>query len=119
MSMLKMTQQAKDTTEKIRLFTGLTYQQVKDVLESFYTLVTINYLEGKTTHIPYLGEISIEYKGDEIKAGGREAILHLSVDADSMLKRVIGQIQDGDETEVERIFLDKIKMELDTKANGD
>ena len=111
----KLNAEGKDTIEKTRLVAGATYEQTKDFFESLYATLILNYLENKPTYIPYFGKLDFKYIGDEIKQGGKEAILSCTFEADYVVKKTVGQIIDGEETEIENLFLRKIKMELDNK----
>lgn len=114
---MKPNAESKDTIEKIRLFSGSTYEQSKDFFESLVTYLVYNYLEGNSTYIPFFGSVKVNYEGDIVDAKGKEAVLSLDFEADSSLKKIIGQIVDGEETEVEKILKKKIRIELEETAD--
>ena len=110
---------SKDCIEKIRLISGTSYDQTKDFFESLITHVTLNYLEDKETYIPYLGSFKFIYKGDDIDSKGREAKIEVEFKADNNLKKIIGQIVDGDEIEIEKVLFKKVRYELEDISDPD
>lgn len=115
---MKLTPESKDTIEKIRLISGTSYEQCKDFFESLITYITLNYMEGKETYIPFLGQMKIKYLNDQITSSGKVANLIINIESDYNLQRIIGQIIDGDETEIHNLFSNKVKNELEGIAYG-
>jgi hypothetical protein len=107
----------RDTIEKVRLISGSTSEQSKDFFESFITYIVLNYMEGKETIVPYLGVIKLNYEGDEIVKNGKEAKVSLEFIPNSNIKKIVGQIADGEETEIEQSFFKKIKYQLEEIVN--
>lgn len=114
---MKLAPEGKDTIEKVRLIAGCSFDQCKDIFESLVTFLILNFLEKKSTHIPYLGEINLTHTNDVITSSGKIANISLSYTPDINIQRIIGQIADGDETEIEKLFITKIKDELEEIAS--
>jgi hypothetical protein len=113
---MKLTAEEKEFVEKTRLLSDTTFEQVRDFYEAFFSAIILNYLDEKPSEIPFLGKVNIKYLEDKITALGKEAQLEINVDAGQILKRTIGQIIDGEETEVEKIFQKKTFDCLNSKA---
>lgn len=112
---MRLDSNGKDTIEKIRLISGCNYEASKDFFESLITLIIFNHLEGKETYLPYIGSIKLVYEGDQYIGTGKEAIVSLEYKPDYNIKKIIGQIVDGEETELRKILNKKFKIELESK----
>jgi hypothetical protein len=116
---LKLTNEGKDTVERLQLMTGLSKEQSRTFFESLLTLVVLNYLEGNTTYIPFIGHIDIDYLYDKFEGDTKKAVLDIAVNADDNLSRNIGQIEDGDESEIEEIYKRRIQGSLSKYIQGE
>ena len=113
------TEESKQTFEKLFLVSSAAnIEKVKDFMEALLTVVVLNYMEGKPTYIPFLGEIEIEFNGDLITTKGREAQVKVQVTPDDKLKRVVGQIQDNVENDIEKMFIQKMRTALQKHIEG-
>jgi len=110
---MKLNAQSKNTIEQVRRINEYSYEDCKHFFESLVTHIILNYLDEKSTYIPYFGEVFIKYDGEDLVQGGREAKVSLSFIADQNLKKIIGQCIDGEETEIERIFKNKANQRLE------
>jgi hypothetical protein len=110
---MKLNAQGKNTIEQIRLINEYPLEDCKHFFESLVTHIFLNYLDEKPTYIPYFGEITLKYDGEDIVQGGREARVSLSFIADQNLKKIIGQSIDGEETEIERVFKSRANHRLE------
>lgn len=107
--MLKYDFLDKATVHNMHLITGKPHDECKEFFEGFITYLLLNYMEGKSTHMPFLGEINVTYKGDVAKRKGKEAQVDIDVNPASLLLRVVGQVEDGDVNDIEQLFLRRIK----------
>jgi hypothetical protein len=116
---MKLSDEAKDIIEKIRLFAGndFTFDQVKKFFDFLLVCIIYDYIEDKPTTIPYLGSIFLKYDGDKVVAKGKEAEVSLQFTPDYNIKKIIGQIVDKDDTEIEKLLRTMIKKEFEIKAN--
>jgi len=108
----KLTKQQKDTINKIHLLSGCSYREVRDVYEGFLYSIILSYLEERPLDLPFLGELEVSYLKDVLTQKGREADVSIDITPDAFIKRVIGQIEDKEESDVEKILRDKIHESL-------
>jgi len=100
--------------EKVRLISGKSKYEINDVISSIITLLVLDYLEGKETSFPLFGKIklSINSLKPTLVHGKKETFLIVNVIPHSFLKKVIGQVIDGEENEIEKILKKKIQYLL-------
>lgn len=110
---MKLTNEGKETQEKLHLISGLRKDDVRNFFESLLSLIVLNYVEGEKTYIPFLGEVEIKHVKDEYEEGKKKAVLDVSIDADYNLRHNVGQIADGEETDIEDIFKRKLRNTLE------
>lgn len=115
---MKATSADRDTIENVKLISGVTNEQCRDFFESLVSYIVLNYLQEKPTHLPFLGDITISHDADEITSEGKLAKLSIQITPDFNLQKIIGQIADDEETEIEKIFRDKTKSELDAEISN-
>lgn len=106
---MKFSKEDKSTIQRLHLLSGLPYEECKELCKYFSVMMALDYMEGHPTHIPFIGDIDIEYLGDTIKKQGKEAILSITLEPEPGLRRIIGQIEDGEETELHKILKRDIK----------
>jgi len=103
---------AKNTLKKLQLMTGGSLKETKIFLKYFFIIIIMDFLEDKSTQVPYFGEIKINHINDVIKKEGKEAVIDLIFKADPQLLRSIGQIVDNEESDIEKFLYDNIEEEL-------
>ncbi len=111
--MLKFSKQEKEIFHKVHLLSGKSYDDVREVFEGFLYLSLLSYLEKTSIVLPHFGEINISYKGDKLQKDGREAILETDFVPSNILKRTIGQIEDKEESDLEKVLMEKINKEIE------
>lgn len=116
---MRIEPKAKETLEKLHLISGFTIENIREVFESFLTLIVLNYLEGKETDIPFLGKFKLEYKGDRMNKKGKQAIVELNFKASDTLLKNIGQIEDKEQSDVAEMLIKKIRFHLHSYLNLD
>ena len=109
---MRATSENKDTIDKIHLLSGESKQSVRNLFEALASLIILNYMEKESTNIPFLGNIILEQHGNEITKEGKVAIVDIKIEPDNNLLKNIGQIDDGEETEIEKIFKRRIQESL-------
>jgi len=105
-------EEKKSVTKKLQLLSKHSKADIQEMLEALVIQMMFDYLEGKETYIPLIGSFKFQFKGDEIVDGTRRAIVRTEFTIDEFLQRVIGQAEDNEETEVEKIFKEKIRQQL-------
>jgi hypothetical protein len=113
---MKLSPEAKVFVESTRLFSGASFDQIKNFYESMFSCIMSNYMEGRVSDVPFLGKLEISYDHDEVTSDGREAVLNIKLVPDKVLKRSVGQLVDGvPPEEVFKIYSQRIKQDLDSK----
>lgn len=107
MSKLRKTKKDTDTLMAIHaLNPNLPYDTIRQVMETLFKVMVIDYTSGEYTNIPYLGPAMIDYQGDIMVNGLKEAKLSVIIEASSTLKNHIGKIEDEEETDLEEILVE-------------
>ncbi len=99
--------------QKIHYLSGLPSEDIKEVWEAIVTQTIFNYMEDKPTSFPLIGEFNFKHIDDFISRGKKEAIIETEFVPCDFLKKIIGQIKDGEETEIEKLFKRKIRNSLE------
>lgn len=110
---MKFLKQDKEVLHRIHLLSGRSYEEVREVYEGFLYSIILSYLEKEPIYIPLFGNVDIHFTKDVLTRFGREAELEITIEPSYTLKRIIGQIEDGEETDLEVILKDRIKKVLD------
>lgn len=103
-----MTSSDRETLMRVHLISGLPYDVVRDVLEALAVFAFMNHLEGKTTKIPFLGNLETVYKGDEIARRGKRAVVEADFKLDDFFVKNVGKAVDKEETDFESMTKKKI-----------
>lgn len=107
----------REMIEKVHLLTGQNIETVKEVLEGVVTQIVFDFLESKPTEFPLVGKMTLEYLGDTIESGAKVAQVDMIFEPSELLLRTIGQVIDGEESEIEKLFKRKIRIDLEENAN--
>ncbi len=106
----KFSKADKASLNRMKLIFGRNKDVTQEFFESLAVFVVMEYLEGREVVLPLLGKISFAYRGDEMVVSGRKAVVDATFDPDSFLIRNVGQVQDEDTTDAERIMLNRIRQ---------
>lgn len=98
--------------DNLSILTGLTFEQIRQVFEFLLILQMSDYMEGKPVTIPYLGKLFIEYVKDELVRGHKRAVLDIKFEDSELLKRMIGETEDGENTTVLSVLKGFIENQL-------
>lgn len=109
---LKFSKQEREALHRIHLLSGRSYEEVREVYEGFLYSIVLSYLEKEPICFPFFGDMEIRFLKDSITENGREAELDISFQPSKLLKRIIGQIEDREETDLEKILKAKIHESL-------
>lgn len=116
MSSLKTTKIDNETILKIHsLSTDLSEKTIKKTFSTLLQCILYNYMDESKTYIPYLGNLSIEHTDDIKENGLSKAKLTIEIDASDFLCTAIGNIDDGELTEVDKFLIENIGYELENK----
>lgn len=94
MSNILISDSEKEIIEKLKLSTGLTYRDIKNIFECYLTHVALNYVADKSTSIPFIGDISFSSDKDKITKFGKQAIVKTEFTPNDLVKKLIGEIKD-------------------------
>lgn len=109
---MKINERNKDTIEKIHLLTGETKGAVRQFFESLIFILTVDYINNESTNIPFFGEITIKNMGDTLEKGGKRVNLVIEFDPEDIFQTNVGQIEDGEQSELEKVLRNRIRNSL-------
>jgi hypothetical protein len=105
--MAALTLNEKTALNSTRLIFGKSSHDTKEFFESIGIQAVLSYVKGEKIVIPFIGEIEVSYDGDEITEKGRIAKLKTSFTPSPFLIRNVGQIQDQETTDAEKILMNR------------
>lgn len=109
---MRFSQEEKDLIYRIHLLSGKSLMDITEMFESFCLCSVLSCLEKENIQIPLIGEMSVIYEGEEITALGKEAKVDINVKPGKYIKKIIGQIKDNQESDIEKSLELKIKKIL-------
>jgi len=108
--MISITLDEKAALNSIRLLFGESFHEIKELFESVGIYAILNYVQNNKIVIPYIGELEVSYDGDELTEKGKVAKLKTNFIPSSFLIRNIGQIQDKEITDAEKILMNRFQL---------
>lgn len=118
MKTIQFSKKEKEIVHKVHLLTGRPHSEVRDFFESFLVTFLVDYLEKDSTSIPFFGDIKLQYLGDVNTPGGRVAKVDIDFTPTDFLVRTVGQIEDGEESDLEKHLKDKIQQVIRDQLRG-
>ena len=117
--MIKLSDFERTLIKEISTISDQSELAIREVLE--YTLLrqAEQLLNGEPIIIPFLGELSVQYDGDDFEAGNRVARVKATFVASDLLKRLIGDVEDGESSILEDLLASKMKVALQQQLNKD
>jgi len=115
--MAVLTPGEKTALNSTRLIFGKNTHDVKEFFESVGIQAVLNYAKGEKIIIPFIGELEISYDGDEITDKGRIAKLKTVFTPSAFLIRNVGQIQDKESTDAEKILMGRFQNVFKERIN--
>lgn len=109
---MRFTKEEKDIIHRVHLLSGKPYDEVNEIFEALCLCAVLAFLEKEPIDIPLFGKMNVTYTGEELTERGKEAQVRIDVDPSPALKRVIGQIEDEVESDIEKSLQAKIKKIL-------
>jgi hypothetical protein len=113
-----LTQEEKSALNLTRLIFGKNAHDTKEFFESIGIQAVLSYSKGDKIIIPFIGEISVKYIGDELTDKGRVAKMETCFTPSPFLIRNVGQIQDKTSTDAEKILLSRFQTVFKEKLKG-
>jgi hypothetical protein len=112
MANLKLDDFEKNLIEEISVLVGLSPTVVREVLEATLLRQIEFLLKGNEIYIPFLGKLFIRYVEDEWIAGAKSAKVDAFFSASDLLKRFVGEINEGDSPTLKTLMKKKIQGQL-------
>lgn len=109
---MRINSENRDSIDKIHLYSGENKHVIRAFFESLITVILLDYMEGESTNIPFLGDIAITYKGEMVAEGRKEAKINIEVTPDANLLKNIGQLKDSSESDIEKMIKMRIREAL-------
>jgi hypothetical protein len=113
-----LTQEEKDALNLTHLIFGKNAHDTKEFFESIGIQAVLSYSKGNKIIIPFIGEVSVKYVGDELTNKGRVAKLETNFTPSPFLIRNVGQIQDETSTDAEKILISRFQAIFKEKLKG-
>ena len=88
----------------------------KKVFEWFTIYTLIETLSGNPVVIPGLGKIKITYSGDKRVGEYKESVLEAEIEFDDLIKKIYGQVADGEANVVHEYISNLINNDLKCKV---
>ena len=107
--MAKLTPDEITALNSTRIVFGKNSRETQEFFESLGIQAILNYSKGEKLVIPFIGEIEVRYKGDEITEKGRVAKLETVFTPSPFLIRNIGQVEDEEPTDAEKILIRRFR----------
>lgn len=114
-SYLKLDNFEKELIEEISTLSGHSPNLVRDILELTFLRQLESVMDGKDFRVPYIGRVKPIYNGDVYVGGEREADVTCLFAPSDLLKRIIGDIHDGESDILADLLQKKIKSALQEK----
>jgi len=106
----------KNDAEAIHQLTSLRDgSSVKDIFTTLMLKIALDNYDEQPTHIPYIGKMKITKVGEVVDKGKKEAQLKIEIEPSKFLTRLIGQISDNTETDIDQFLIDSVIFELEKK----
>jgi hypothetical protein len=113
-----LTKEEKEAMNLTRLIFGKNFHDTKEFFESIGIQAVLSYSKGGKIVIPFIGELSVKYAGDELTDKGRVAKLETSFAPSPFLVRNVGQIQDEVSTDAEKILMSRFRAVFKKNLKG-
>lgn len=111
-SYLKLGSYEKALIEEVSTMSDYSPTIIRDVLELVFLHQIESIMQGKDFKVPYIGRVKPIYNGDTFVGGEREADVTCLFSASDLLKRIIGDIQDGESSILADLLPKKVKSAL-------
>lgn len=113
--MIKFSKKEREVIHRIQLLSSIPYPVVEKVFKSLLIEFLIKYLDKEPATIPLFGDISFNFLGDKVTSKGRKAEIDIDFMPHDFLLKNIGQVEDGEKSEIEKYLqemIDKSLLEL-------
>ena len=110
--MIKLNEFEKTLIKEINTLSDQSESSVREVLEFTLLRQVEQLLNGDPISIPFIGKLTIEYVGDDFVEGARIAQIKSSFEPSDLLKRLVGDVEDGESEMIEEMLSSKTRAAL-------
>lgn len=103
-----MTREEREALNRMSLFFGHSLGLTKEFFESLYVYIVLEYVSGREINLPFIGNLKLEYKGEKFTRHGKFADVGVNLDLSPEIIRNIGQLEDEELTDAERLLLSRV-----------
>lgn len=116
---LKLNQFEKSLVEEVSTLSGYPSATVREVLEFVFLRQIEQYSDTTEMNVPFIGKVKILNKGDTIISGAKQADIDVFFSPSDLLKRVVGDVEDGESDLIENLLQKKFENAIQTKLQGE
>lgn len=102
----------KNFYREIGSLSSITASDAREFSEALGIKSVLDYMETGKIEIPLIGSLTIKHVKDTFVEGGVRAVLETTFEPDPFLLKSIGQHADGQQTEAEKLYMQKIQRLL-------
>ena len=110
--MLSLGKFEKGLIDEIATLSGYPEIAVREILELTFLRQLEFVMNRKDIRIPFIGNLTTVYHGDEFEAGNRVAIVTCTVNPSELYRRIIGDIEDGESDIIKDFLNSKAEAEI-------
>ena len=92
-----------------------TEYNVRNILEFSFLRQLEQLLNGEELSLPYIGKIKLTFEGDVIRSNEREAVISAQFTSSALMKRIMGDVADGESGALHYLLEKKFKKSLQDK----
>jgi len=115
MSTLKINDYETSLINEISAISSFKPLTIRNILESTFLRQLESLLSGEEIHVPFLGVLQVKYEGDDYVSGSRLAKLNVEFLPSELLKRLAGEIHDGESDIIWQLSERKIRSAAQRK----
>lgn len=116
---LRLNQFEKSYVRDVSTLSGYPPTVVREILEFVFLRQIEQYEASTEMHIPFLGKIKIIDKGDIFVSGAKQADIDVLFAPSDVLKKVVGDVADGESSIIENLLQQKVENALETQLQED
>lgn len=116
---LKLNQFEKSFVRDVSTLSGYPPTVIREVLEFMFLRQIEQYEDSGEMSIPFIGKVKIIDKGDIYVSGAKQADIDVLFAPTDLLKRVVGDVADGESSIIENLIQQKVENALETRLQED
>jgi hypothetical protein len=112
---LKLNQFEKSLVEELSTLSGYPASTVREILEFTFLRQVEQYSDSNEMSVPFIGKVRIVNKGDVFISGAKQADIDVFFAPSDLLKRIVGDVEDGESDLIENLLQKKFENALQVK----